>query len=146
VLSSHNSNRMHLQLMNIYLNCIIAKYTVLQVSTQESHFQGDLYKMISSFRCVGIALCRVQRAVLNRSYQSIEYADSMCIRIEDIPHRSVWMKKRGTTTVMEDFKIMKFSLFVKSLSGLLSMHIAVLCNIMFKCTCFVYRPPQILCL
>ena len=52
--SHHNSNKTYLRFINIYLNCIISKYTHVHVSTtQESHFQGGLFKIISSFRSVG---------------------------------------------------------------------------------------------
>ena len=77
VLSSHSYNKMQLQLMNIYLNCIIAKYTHLHVSTQ-SHFQGCIYKMISSFRRVenhsaeySVRFCTERIRVSNTRTQSI---------------------------------------------------------------------------
>lgn len=78
VLPPHNYNKIRLQLMNIYLNCIIANCTLLHVSTKESHFQGDLYKMISSFGCVGkhsaeysVLFCAERIRVSNTRTQSL---------------------------------------------------------------------------
>jgi hypothetical protein len=68
--------------MNVYLNSIIAKYTVLHVSTQESHFQGDLYKMISSFRRVGL--------------RSAEYSvlfSTELIRVSNTRTQTIWGSK-----------------------------------------------------
>ena len=54
----YNSNKADLQLISIYLNCIIIKCTLLHVSARNSHLQGDL-----------LSICKTSKTGLDVQYK-----------------------------------------------------------------------------
>jgi hypothetical protein len=64
---------MHLQLIRIYLNCVIAKYTLPLILARKPHLQGDLYT--NDFWWPTYKICTFKHFVKDNSNVHIEQTD-----------------------------------------------------------------------